>query len=285
VSTNRIPRPWWSYVRVSVRAFVVLVLLAGGWMGWLVQSARRQRAAVAAIQRSDGYVEYEWDILNPNRKPTGRLLWSKWLVDRLGVDYFYNVVAVDLDDRASDLDLVHVGDLTRLRSLQLSRSRVTDAGLEYLQGLTSLKRLTLRSTGVTDAGLAYLTGMTNLEELRLAQTGCTDAGLAHLSALHRLKILGLARTQVTPSGLARLKAAKSLEQVILGGTPIRDEELVQLNGMSRLKLLGLGGSHVSDEAVDKLQLALPSLKIRRGAAASGPTAPAAKLQTGVGTLE
>ncbi len=63
MSTNRNPRPWRSYARISVRALIVLVLVAGGWMGWLVQSARRQRAAVAAIQRSDGYVEYEYDIL------------------------------------------------------------------------------------------------------------------------------------------------------------------------------------------------------------------------------
>ena len=139
MSANQNRRPPRSLLRISLRALLVLVLLTGGWMGWLVQSARTQRAAVAAIQRSDGYVEYEWDITNPARKPGGGPPWPKWLVDRLGVDYFYNVVAVDLDDRATDLDLVRVGNLTRLRSLQLSRSQVTDAGLEYLQGLTSLK--------------------------------------------------------------------------------------------------------------------------------------------------
>jgi hypothetical protein len=76
------------YVRISVRALMVLVLFAGGWMGWLVRSARVQRAAVAAIQRVNGYVEYEWDFLNPNRKPSPRPWWPKWLVDSIGVDYF-----------------------------------------------------------------------------------------------------------------------------------------------------------------------------------------------------
>ena len=126
---------------------------AAGWAGSF-RALARSAALVAAIQRSDGYVEYEWDITKPARKPGGAPPWPKWLVDRLGVDYFYNVVAVDLDDRAADLDLVRVGNLTKLRSLQLSRSQVTDAGLEFLQGLTCLKRLTLRVTGVTDAGLA-----------------------------------------------------------------------------------------------------------------------------------
>ncbi len=268
-----------SYVRISVRALMVLVLFAGGWMGWLVRSARVQRAAVAAIQRVNGYVEYEWDFTNPNRKPSPRSWWPKWLVDSLGVDYFFNIVAVDLDDRATDLELVHVGNLTRLRSLQLSQSEVTDSGLAYLQGLTSLKRLTLKSTGVTDAGLAHLKGLTSLEEIRLQATGCSDAGLAHLSALPRLKILGLANTRVTAAGLARLKAASRLEQVIISGTRVTDDDLAHLEGLKSLRLLGLGNAPVSDQVVDHLRKALPNLTIRRASSSGRVTIPAMNSQT------
>ncbi len=252
MSANQNRRPPRSLLRISLRALLVLVLLTGGWMGWLVQSARTQRTAVAAIQRSDGYVEYEWDITNPARKPSKGPAWPKWLVDHLGVDYFYNVVAVDLDDRATDLDLVRVGNLTSLRSLQLSRSQVTDAGLEYLQGLTSLKRLTLRVTDVTDAGLAHLQGLTGLEELRLGSTGCSDAGLAHLSALPRLRILGLGNTQVTTAGLARLKASNRLEELVLGGTGVTDDDLAHLKVMTSLRSLRLGGADLTDDGLAHL---------------------------------
>jgi internalin A len=270
-----------SYVRISVRALMVLVLFAGGWMGWLVRSARVQRAAVAAIQRVNGYVEYEWDFTNPNRKPSPRSWWPKWLVDSLGVEYFFNIVAVDLDDRATDLELVHVGNLTRLRSLQLSQSEVTDSGLAYLQGLTSLKRLTLKFTGVTDAGLAHLKGLTSLEEIRLQATGCSDAGLAHLSALPHLKILGLANTRVTAAGLARLKAASRLEQVIISGTRVTDDDLAHLEGLKSLRLLGLGNAPVSEQVVDRLRKALPNLTIRRASSSGRVTIPAMNSQTAV----
>ncbi len=273
MSVNPSPSTRRSYVRISVRGLMVLVLFAGGWMGWLVQSVRVQRAAVAAIQRVNGYVEYEWDFTNPNRKPDQGSWWPKWLVDSLGVDYFFNIVAVDLDGRATDLELVQVGNLTRLRSLQLSQSAVTDSGLAYLQRLTSLKRLTLKSSGVTDAGLAHLNGLTSLEEIRLQATGCSDAGMAHLGALPHLKVLGLANTRVTAAGLARLKAADRLEQVIIPGTRVTDDDLGHLEGLTSLKLLGLGNAPVSDQAVDRLRQALPNLTIRRATSAGRVTIP------------
>jgi hypothetical protein len=264
---------WRSRVRISVRALMVLVLLVGGWMGWLVRSARVQRAAVTAIQRVNGYVEYEWDFTNPNRKPDHGPWWPNWLVDWVGVDYFFNIVAVDLDGRATDLELVHVGNLTRLRSLQLSQSAVTDSGLAYLQELTSLKRLTLKSTGVTDAGLAHLKRLTSLEEIRLQATGCSDAGIANLSTLPHLKVLGLANTKVTVAGLARLKGADRLEQVIIPGTQVTDDDLVRLRALKSLRLLGLGNAPVSDQAVDRLRQALPELTIRRASDSGRVTIP------------
>lgn len=46
--------------------------------------------------------------------------------------------------------------LTRLRTLYLTRSKVSDAGLVYLRGLTSLRELRLENTKVTDAGVNQL---------------------------------------------------------------------------------------------------------------------------------
>jgi hypothetical protein len=42
-------RPWWSFLRFSVRGMVVLVLVIGGWLGWMVRSARIQQEAVAGL--------------------------------------------------------------------------------------------------------------------------------------------------------------------------------------------------------------------------------------------
>ena len=49
-----VSRPWRRFLRFSVRGMIVVVLVIGGWLGWLVRSARIQREAVAAIEEAGG---------------------------------------------------------------------------------------------------------------------------------------------------------------------------------------------------------------------------------------
>jgi TRAP-type C4-dicarboxylate transport system permease small subunit len=44
-----LPRSWRRWLRFSVRGLIIVVLLIGGWLGWLVRSAHVQRDAVVAI--------------------------------------------------------------------------------------------------------------------------------------------------------------------------------------------------------------------------------------------
>jgi hypothetical protein len=53
-----IRRPLVGYVRISVRALIVAVLVIGAGLGWLVRRSHVQRDAVAAISRAGGLVEY-----------------------------------------------------------------------------------------------------------------------------------------------------------------------------------------------------------------------------------
>ena len=52
---------------------IVLVLVTGGWLGWLIRSTTIQRAAVAAIERGGGYVAYDWEYL---KRGSPTLVWS-----------------------------------------------------------------------------------------------------------------------------------------------------------------------------------------------------------------
>ncbi len=56
--------PWGSSLRFSVRGLIVVVLVIGGWMGWMVRCARIQREAVAAIKKAGGGVCYDWESRN-----------------------------------------------------------------------------------------------------------------------------------------------------------------------------------------------------------------------------
>ena len=110
---------------------VVLVLLIGGGMGWLVRSARIQRAAAAAITGLGGSVmydtEWEWNGAMGYAGSNERV--RRWLSDKVGVDYFGHITVVWLYAITTDADtaLVPVGRLTQLQQLSLSGSSVTDS--------------------------------------------------------------------------------------------------------------------------------------------------------------
>jgi internalin A len=229
---------------------IVAVLLTGGWLGWIVRSARIQREAVAAIERARGSCVYEWQYddlgIYPYRGPP----WPKWLVDLLGEDYFGHVVSVQIsrvrldEDEWSDSDqhrldaaLARVGYLGRLVELDLNNVPADDAGLTDLKRLTHLKILRLTGTKVTD--LTFVQTMAQLEELNLNDSIVSDAGLARLHALNRLRSLALVETNVTDAGLAQLKSLTGLQNLYVGDTTI------------------------TDAGAKELQQALPHLKIDR----------------------
>jgi internalin A len=176
------PKSCRGRMRLSVRALMVIVLITGGGLGWVVHRARVQRDAVAAIERTGGYVAYDWqrvqDTVSRDKKPG----YPEWIVRLLGMDYFGHVVWVGLFHRGSDLEMIHVGKLSRLEILDLDESAVTDAGLIHLKGLTRLKRLDLRAAKVTDAGLEHLKKLSGHPSIHLGwnKVRISDAALEEL---------------------------------------------------------------------------------------------------------
>ena len=141
---------WRRHLRLSLRSLLVLVLLTASGMSWIVHSAHVQRDTVAAIERAGDKVWYDWEWKNGRPNPNGHFWWPKWLVDRIGVDYFGHVASV-YASRVSDAELVHIGKLRWLECLLLSRSFVTDAGLANLVGMRSLLVLNLQHTKISNA--------------------------------------------------------------------------------------------------------------------------------------
>ncbi len=177
------PRRRRRFFRVSVRGLLFLILLLGCAFGWIARVARSgnvQRRAVAAIYQAGGWVVYdtEWD--ERQNPATWKPVWPKWLVDRVGVEYFANVVFINMHDRGTDDVLMHVARLKNLKQLHRPGFAVTDAGLAHLGQLRDLQLLSLDDTQVTDAGLAHLKGLSGLKWLKLTRTKVTDLGIADL---------------------------------------------------------------------------------------------------------
>jgi len=246
-----------------VRGLIVIVLVIGGWLGWIVRGARIQREAVAAIQQVGGSVSYEWQWRNGQYVDGTDPCAPRWVVNRLGFDYLGSVTEVCNGNAEGDVVLAKVGMLHRLETLNMEWSHATDAGLACITGLDSLKQCFLSNTNVTDAGLVNLQGLVNLEELDLTNTEVTDDGLVHLTALTSLRDLWLENDEVTDNGLMHLKKLTGLKSLNLRGTKITDAALVQLQELKGLKLLLVDEASLSDAAVKELQRALPTAEIDR----------------------
>jgi hypothetical protein len=254
------------WLRISVRGLIALVLVSGAGIWFVVEtfrSADRQRMAVAAIRQAQGSVRYDRQFEYDEVLANGQVQPPKWLVKRIGVDFFANVTQVFLADSTSDQDLFYVGQLDRLEVLgDRSAPKLSGAGLSYLKGLSALRALLLQDTNVTDAGLVHLSRMSSLRHLDLSRTQVADGGLMYLQGLTGLESLKLEHTQITDAGLVYLRRLSALDRLILRDTKISDSGLVNIEGLSRLQYLDLTKTRVTKNGVKRLKEELPNLMIR-----------------------
>jgi hypothetical protein len=181
------PRPaarnWRRHFRFSVRCLLLLIVVIAcgfGWLARVVRTGNVQRRSVAAIYQAGGWVVYDttWD--EGGTSSSWKPRWPDWLLDRLGVDYFGNVVFINLHDRGTDDVLEKVARLPYLKQLHRPGFAVSDGGLAHLERASKLQYLSLDGTQVTDAGLMHLKGLTELKWLKVTRAKVTAAGIAEL---------------------------------------------------------------------------------------------------------
>jgi Leucine-rich repeat (LRR) protein len=155
--------------------------------------------------------------------------------------------SVDLSDASGPKDVAveNLEALVHLRSLNLSRARVTDEGLAHLKGLAELRTLRLEGAPITDAGLAQLAGLSSLRSLSLKRTAVTDEGLAHLRGLSGLRHLNLSGTGITEHGLVHLRGLRELRSLDLSST--RVGALKVLGHLPELRSVNLSTTHIRNE--------------------------------------
>jgi hypothetical protein len=272
-------------LQLSVRVLMLLVLLLGGAMGWWTYLAHVQRDAVAEIVRRRGKVYYDWEVMfvprggfyQPN--PGGRPWWPRWIVTRLGPDYFSDVKVVMLGPDDADVAMASVGLLSGLGGLHSNRrgTKLTEAGLANLRGLTHLRQLSLSSskevTGAwlaivkdlrqlqrlefnnarvfVDADLAPLAALTDIRTLMLRGPGISDAGLVHLRGMAKMHSLTLIDNHVTSAGLEHLRSMALLESLDLNRS--RVESLAPIRQVARLRKLWIASTPIADAALTDLK--------------------------------
>jgi hypothetical protein len=248
------PKRRWK--TISLRGLLLLVLVIALWLGWIVQKARQQREAVAALQKFGGFVHYNWEFVDgPVKVRYASQLWTPtwgtrtpgrrsrapvWLRRALGDEYFQSIVHVslftDIQNGIADASWVRIGP--------------ADDALSRLATQTSVRTLQIGGEQVTDDNLSYVGQMTGLQELTIWYgSHLTDKGFTHLSGLHRLRNLYVDYSKMTDASLETIGKLTNIDELRIRGAGFSDRGLAQLKGLTRLRVLWLGeGKHAISDA-------------------------------------
>jgi Leucine rich repeat len=190
-------RRWFQFSLRTLMIFTVICAIGAGRLGQRIEQKRKERAAVEAIAKLGGNVEYDYETVK-GATPPG----LKFLRDWLGENFFTEVATVQIHAHDTGLDW-----LIPIKEVTLKDSHFTETGLARLKSLPGLRSLSLSGNRITDKELARLNGLAKLKSLSLAGADIGDAGLAKLKSLSELESLNVRKTRVTDAGVKDLQKA------------------------------------------------------------------------------
>ena len=269
------------FLRISLRTLLIVTTLAGAWLGYEINLARRQKESVAAVRRLGGWVYYDYQLNGEKYDPTGQSpvpnFLRGWLDEDLvstvvHVNLVYNDVGPRLDNQqTTDEGLRHLGGFPKLTHLLLKDTQASDEGLKEVAKLKHLEALYMwDASAVSDRGVAHLARLSKLESLHLSNSKVTDDSLRVLGRLPTLTRLSLQGNRFTDRGLAHLKNLRRLEHLWVGlpeerpdggQTAITDAGLSSLEHLPKLTTLDVQRSKVTPDGLARLQRLKPKLKI------------------------
>ncbi|MDA7926349.1 hypothetical protein N9B46_05830, partial [Mariniblastus sp.] len=173
---KQLPKPKRRWFQLRLRTLLVLVTLAAGafwWVGWELDQRRREKVAIAWVEKMGGEVTF--GSVEKDGFPSETSWWKK----TKDILFGESVQSFSLSgDEVTDLS--PLAGLENLETLTVTLSAVRD--LSPLAGLKNLQALELWGTPASD--LSPLAGLTTLQYLQLTGTPASDLSpLAHLKNL------------------------------------------------------------------------------------------------------
>ncbi len=228
--------PKCRWLRFSIRGLLIVVTAFSIGIGWWVNRAHQQRAAVAWIEAHSGEVEYEFDdhiLFSKNSVRWHKLIHNDPSVNCLHTVKRARISSAENIDRMLELQQHNVIPLEKLAGLRglegLSVSGVESETLTPLAGMKRLKVLML--SGDTIADISIIRNFKQLQRLTITESHIKD--LTPLGACASLESVAVGSDQTYLFGpMAKLK---SLEYLVLMGGMVDDfSELVEVESLQQL---------------------------------------------------
>lgn len=160
-----------------------------------------------------------------------------------------------VDKHLSSEDLGDLGQLPRLRDLELVRVQASAADLVLLAPL-QIKNLYVNDCGFADRLLEVLSKNATLERVSLRNIAMTDAGLIAVSqcrSLNDLCVHGKRQpSQFTQKGLQSLRILRELTTLDLNGSLLDASCVEAISQLPSLHRLSLRDCHLSNESLRPL---------------------------------
>jgi hypothetical protein len=235
--------------RLSLRAMMILVLVAGGSIGWKVNRARTQARSVELILAGGGRVSYDFQEtggpdIDSNAQPWAPL----WLRKRMGDEFFQEVTRAHLSGDPTPETWVAVSRLHQLIRIRLQ----PDGPVTGVSGLRSLSRLKFVSIGLDRK--FYCLG--------IAPIPIDHASIEEVESIPNLESFAALSLKLNADDLRSLGTARNLRELNLDGNyEVTDGCYVPLAGLDRLRRLELGPARKFNErSLHELAPILPNLE-------------------------
>jgi hypothetical protein len=275
---------WRNFIRFRLRTMLLVFTCASIWLGLHVHRARLQEESVAAIRQYGGWVRYDFQF------PSGQFSYKdfdakarSWvpgpLLDALGMDFFHDVVQVNLNysedsgkrqenHNPSDDALQYLRGFPKLRTLLLSDTQASDMSMRHLASLKHLQYLWMWDvSNVSDAGVAHLDGLKELRYIHLTTSQITDRSLAVFAEIPKLEGLCLQFNEFTDEGLRHIAGLTQLESLWVCGkgkdspNGITDAGLRHLQKLNKLSELAIQNTRVTPTGIKSLSQVMPACKV------------------------
>lgn len=154
----------------------------------------------------------------------------------------------------------HLSGLPELERLYILYTYADDEAMTTVGQLTKLRVLDLRGTKVTNAGLVHLEPLKNLIDLKFRGSAISDDGMEHVGQLRQLRVLSLEDCAIRSPGISRLAGLTELRTLNLLRTFVKDADLVALAGLTKLESLNLRDSAINGPGLEHLIAAKETLR-------------------------
>ena len=270
------PRRWF---RFSLRMLLVVITVLCVWLGFTVNAARRQKAALTAIQCVGGQFAFDYQHLTPRGRideaafdPKATAPGPAWLREWIGDDYFRTPLAVYFENALlTESDLAQLANLPKLRLVDIRNTKIVPEGSVNRAATGPAKSVNVdpfaanpidagqqqplqaaNARPIRDNDLAVLAELKDLRQFSIIDADISGAGLQYLVNLTHLESLCLANSNVQDEGMEFIGKLASLEELARCGARISDGAMRPLQNLMKLKYLNLVDVNITDAALEYL---------------------------------